>query len=382
MICISDKKECCGCAACVQRCPKHCISMVEDTEGFLYPSVNKEFCVDCKVCESVCPILNKYENFKKQIAYAAYAQDDSLRMKSSSGAIFSLLAKCVLDDDGVVFGAAFDEDLLVHHIGISTKDELSKLQGSKYLQSRIENTFYEAESFLKQGRKVLYSGTACQIAGLKKFLNKEYENLFTVDVLCHGVPSPKVWKNYLNETEQKLGKCQSAYFRDKSTGWKTYSLKFVFKDETECSELSSENPYMRLFLSNICLRPSCHACRYKSIERPSDITLGDSWGIQNYKPHMDDDKGVSVVIVHSDKGIKLFDSCSENMIFEKAEVDKILPPTSDSRKSVIMHPKRGEFFKSINNGVQVEQLIKLVEPSLSKKIKRKIGNMFSKIKNI
>jgi len=263
-----------------------------------------------------------------------------------------------------VFGAAFDEDFIVHHIKIDKMEELWKLQGSKYLQSCIGDTFKETEQFLKQGRTVLFSGTCCQIEGLKHFLGREYDNLLTIDVLCHGVPSPKLWKSYWDEKNRLYGKGLSVSFRNKESGWKQYSVKFTFENGVVYKESFYTDSYMKLFLNNICLRPSCHDCKFKSLNRLSDISLGDSWGIEKYKPHMDDDKGTSVVLIHSEKGKKLFDLCKEKMTFEEAEIDKILPPSADSRKSVLMHPRRKKFFKLLNKGAATEKLILLLKPPM------------------
>lgn len=378
MIDIKCKKNCCGCNACVQICPKNCITMIEDREGFLYPQVNRSICISCGLCEKACPILNEKEG-QFLVSYAAYAINDELRKKSSSGAIFSLCAEEVLKQHGVVFGAAFDENFEVHHIGVDNKEDLRKLQGSKYAQSRIKETYKEVQTYLKSGRIVLYSGVSCQIAGLKNFLGKEYDNLYTIDVLCHGVPSPKVWRAYWKELEKDFGKGDSVTFRDKTTGWKSYSVRYNF-DNKEYKELASKNTYMRLFLSDICLRPSCHDCKYKSLERPADLTLGDSWGIENYKPHMDDDKGTSVVLVHTDKGHKFFDNIKDKMIYEKAEIDKILPPTSDSRKSVTMHEKREQFFKMLEQGKSIENMANLIKPTIGQRCKYKCKNILYKIK--
>jgi len=378
MINITNKKECCGCSACAQRCPKKCITMKEDFEGFLYPNVNNAACVSCGMCEKVCPIQNKEEKDSFLGAYAAYANDIQLREKSSSGGIFSLCAERILDMGGVVFGAAFDEDFIVHHIKIDKMEELWKLQGSKYLQSCIGDTFKETEQFLKQGRTVLFSGTCCQIEGLKHFLGREYDNLLTIDVLCHGVPSPKLWKSYWDEKNRLYGKGLSVSFRNKESGWKQYSVKFTFENGVVYKESFYTDSYMKLFLNNICLRPSCHDCKFKSLNRLSDISLGDSWGIEKYKPHMDDDKGTSVVLIHSEKGKKLFDLCKEKMTFEEAEIDKILPPSADSRKSVLMHPRRKKFFKLLNKGAATEKLILLLKPPMYVRIRRKICSILKK----
>ncbi|QHQ59955.1 4Fe-4S dicluster domain-containing protein [Anaerocolumna sedimenticola] len=380
MISISDKKYCSGCNACVQKCPKHCIKMVEDEEGFLYPSVNKNECVDCGFCEKVCPVINAKEDKQKVAAYAAYANDDDIRMKSSSGGLFTLFADQILKDNGVVFGAAFDIDFMVHHVAIESVEELSRLQGSKYLQSRIENTYQQAEQYLKSGRKVLFTGTACQIAGLKQYLGKEYDLLYTVDVLCHGVPSPKVWKRYLNYQEKYHGGAVTrTIFRQKEFGWKSYALKLQFSNSSAYEQIFQKDLFMQMFLSNICLRPSCHACKFKSLDRPSDITIGDSWGIGQYMPDMDDDKGTSVVLIHSEKGQKLFDLCESEMLFKEAEVDKILPPTADSRKSVAMHSGRKNFFKELNDGSSILKLENVLKPSLLRRVLRKCKAVVKKM---
>ena len=373
MISITDKKNCCGCNACVQKCPKKCAAMQEDIEGFLYPVVNQQECVNCGLCEKVCPVLNVKMIEQELTAYAAYANDDDIRMKSSSGGLFTLFARQILSDNGIVFGAAFDRDFMVHHIAIESEEELYKLQGSKYLQSRIENTYQEAERHLKSGRRVLFTGTACQIAGLKKFLGSEYELLYTVDVLCHGVPSPKVWKKYLDYQEKCHGGAVTrTFFRQKSFGWKTYALKLQFSNSSTYEQIFSKDLFMQMFLANICLRPSCYACKFKTLSRPSDITIGDSWGIENYMPDMDDDKGTSVVLVHSKKGQELFDLCQSGMVFKEAEVDKILPSTADSRKSVAMHPCRTYFFKKLDRGCKMQKLINILYPGFYRRVVNKL----------
>lgn len=218
MISVIEKNNCCGCSACEQKCPKKCITMMEDEEGFFYPHVNKVKCIECGLCEKVCPVINVGENEQKITAYAAYVNDKNVRMKSSSGGMFTLFAQKILNENGVVFGAAFDQNFMVHHIYIESEENLSKQQGSKYLQSRIENTYRETEQYLNSGRKVLFTGTACQIAGLKQFLMKEYDNLYTVDVLCHGVPSSKLWKHYLEYQEECYGSSVKQAFLGRKFG--------------------------------------------------------------------------------------------------------------------------------------------------------------------
>ncbi len=306
MIDIKDKKECCGCAACVQRCPKRCISLQEDGEGFFYPKADASLCIDCSLCEKVCPVINQGEAREPLAVYAAKNPNEDIRRQSSSGGIFTMLAEYIIDKGGVVFGAAFDAQWEVEHQYTETKDGLAAFRGSKYMQSRIGETFKQAEAFLKEGREVLFSGTPCQIAGLNLFLRKKYENLVTVEVVCHGAPSPKVWGQYLREKTAELkstpSQVEGVNFREKSTGWKTYTFALSFRHNEAYEELAAQNIFMRGFLADLYLRPACHACPAKSFKSGSDITLGDYWGIETLMPELDDDRGVSAIAVNTPKG--------------------------------------------------------------------------------
>lgn len=317
MIQITDKYKCCGCEACAQKCPRQCIQMRTDKEGFWYPEVNKIECIDCGLCEKVCPIINSNEIKRPLKVYAAINPNEEIRQNSSSGGIFSLLAQYVLSEEGVVFGAKFNNKQEVIHGYCENVEELSAFRGSKYVQSRIGDSYKQAEAFLKVGRKVLFSGTSCQIAGLHKFLRKKYENLLTIDVVCHGVPSPLVWKKYYEEVllkkvikekglEQPIVSDMYISFRDKSNGWKKYNFLVKNAHDILYKECFRENPFMKIFLQNISLRPSCYACPAKLGKSGSDITLGDYWGIEHYYPEMDDDKGISLVMVYSSRGLEAF----------------------------------------------------------------------------
>lgn len=322
MITIYDKSDCCGCAACVQICPKQCILFNEDNHGFRYPLVDENKCVNCGLCEKVCPVLNQYAPKDPINVYAGINSDDVIRSNSSSGGVFASLAESVIKNGGAVFGAGFDSDWEVEHVFIETEKDLHILRGSKYLQSRIGNTYKKAQEFLNQGRIVLYSGTSCQTAGLKRYLRKDYDNLITVDVVCHGVPSPLVWRKYLDQLIDQSG-CTSKDdikyidFRDKMTGWKSFSLTIKKSDRVVIfHEIHNQNQFMRLFLTNLSIRPSCFKCPAKQGKSCSDITLADYWGIDRLYPQADDDKGISLIIVNSDKGseflrdqnIKMFDT--------------------------------------------------------------------------
>lgn len=381
MISINKKDNCCGCYACVNVCPKDCISMEEDSEGFNYPCVDKSKCVDCTLCEKVCPIINKDKvaqgSNEEDNTYVAYTKNATVRKNSSSGGMFTELAESVLKNNGVVFGCAFDDDFNAHHIMIDNISDLEKLRGSKYIQSQIESTYKEAEKLLKNGKLVLFSGVACQIAGLNSYLRKDYNNLITVDVLCHGVPSGKAWRKYIDDNQKRHNaKLNKYYFRNKDNGWKVFTVKQMYMDNQGESSPFNKDSFMQLFLGEVCLRPSCHNCRFKDIRRPSDITLGDCWGVQNYMPEMDDDKGTSVVIAHTKKGVNILNSVKNNLVIKKAKLDRALPPTADSRKSVLPHKNREIFFKQLNEGKSVDELAILVKdrfkkPNIIKRIKRK-----------
>ena len=381
MIAINNKKDCCGCSACAQICPKNCIEMKPDAEGFLYPTVNQTLCVNCGACDRACPILNrKIKENVKPTTFVAYHKSEDIRKESSSGGLFTPLAEAILKDGGVVVGAAFNPTFTVHHVMIDSLEDLSQLRGSKYVQSRSEDTFSQTKQALKDGRKVLYTGTACQIAGLKVFLGKEYENLYTVDVLCHGVPSPLLWDKYLREQENAHGAAvRRTFFRHKKYGWKTYAVSLEFTNETAYECVFFKDAFMQMFLKNICLRPSCYSCRFKEMDRPSDITLGDCWGVDKHMPEMDDDRGTSVVLVHSEKGQQLMQAIEDQLVICKSELDTALPPSADSRKSVPMHPNRNVFFKMLAKGKSIKRLVRLIQPSFMQRFIRKIKNIIKKI---
>lgn len=365
MLKLSQKADCCGCGACAQACPKKCITMTPDPEGFLYPAVDADSCVNCGICEKVCPVLkNAKPESADVLAFAAYTPDAELRENSSSGGVFSVLAHEILRRDGVVFGAAFAEDLSVGHVMVEKSEQLSRLRGSKYVQSRIGDTYRQVKELLEQGRPVLFTGVSCQIAGLKAFLRKDYENLWTVDVLCHGVPSPAVWQQYCREQEAKrASKLERVCFRDKRTGWRSASIAMDFSGGEAYCQRNATDLYMRLFLSDICLRPSCHRCRFKDVPRLSDLTIGDAWGIEKHMPDMDDNRGTSVVLVNSEKGKALWETVAPALVSRQGEVDTLLPKTADSRKSVTPHPNRSKFFVALSQGATVEQLCKLTRRS-------------------
>lgn len=356
-----DKERCSGCHACMVACPKGCIKMVQDDEGFLYPHVDSEACTNCGICERSCPILAHRETKGeegKPLAFAAYSKDERIRMESSSGGIFSLIASYILENGGYVFGAGFNSDFEVVHMCVESADHLAQLRGSKYVQSRIGDTFKEAKELLEAGKLVLFSGTPCQIGGLYAYLNKPYDNLLTQDIICHGVPSPMAWERYLKQREKDAGgKALRVSFRDKSISWRNYSISFLFSNQAAFTKNHSQDSFMRTFISNLSLRPSCFHCAFKSIERQSDITLADFWGIEKVLTEMDDQKGTSLVIIHSEKGKQIFSAIEQDIYSRSVEIRDAIKYNSSVISSAKKPAKRSTFLKEIANG-DFEQVAK------------------------
>lgn len=407
MIEIIDKYNCCGCSACVQNCPRGCISMKEDREGFLYPSVDESECIDCGLCEKVCPLLNPPEKITTRKVLAVKNRKEEERMASSSGGVFIGLAKEILLDGGVVFGAVFDEQWEVKHTYAENLAGVKLMMGSKYLQSRIDNCYHEAETFLKKGRKVLFSGTPCQITGLHKYLRKEYPNLISVDFLCHGVPSPGVWRRYLQETFQTsarraVGKntvlssslspvsdITSIEFRDKElSGWKKFSFVVrgmsadkADKNSVLLSDRHLDNPYMRGFLANVYLRPSCYDCKCKNGVSHSDLTIADFWGINRLMPDFDDDKGVGMILINTVKGQDIVDNL--DLDTRHVSLTEAQQFNGAFREHIGIPPKRKLFFDrycKIGVAAAVEKSLHVsIGDKIIRKTKHRIKELLGKV---
>lgn len=368
---IITEKECTGCHACFSICPKKAIEMRVNEKGFLQPVINYDFCVKCKMCQSVCPLnISEIQNTGEPIVYAAYSLDDENHYNSSSGGIFSLLAFEVLREGGAVYGAGFSDSFQVEHQRMTK--EVKPLRTSKYVQSRIGNMFSEAEKDLKSGKKVLFSGTPCQIGGLYSFLKQKkvnIENLLTVDLICHGVPSPLLWEKHLANIS--LGRTPIFInFRDKRTSWGSFSLTCQFHDGTEYSREAGKDAYMQGFFANMTLRESCYSCYFKTKSRMADITLADYWGVEKFNSEMMDKNGTSAVIIHSPKGQKFFSKIKEQIKSKKIPMDSILAYNKSMVQSVIQHPRTKKFWnQAIEQGyVHYEDLIiQLLKPTLVEK---------------
>lgn len=298
----AKRADCCGCEACANACPKNAITLVRDAEGFAYPQIDHKLCIACGKCDATCPALNFKKNFPDALpkVFVAVNPDEKIRRHSSSGGAFSALSEIILREGGTVFGAGFDKNFHVVHTKARTSDALENLRGSKYVQSQIGNVYRQVKRKLKSS-SVLFSGTPCQCAGLKNFLGKDFDNLLTVDIICHGVPSPALWEKYIAE----LGYAHEithVNFRSKIKGWSTSHLKIDFADQGYYLRPVSQDTYGKLFLLGMIERPSCHECKFKFPNSKSDLTIGDAWGVQTFAPDMFDERGISLVIVHTDKG--------------------------------------------------------------------------------
>lgn len=344
MVQLVEKTKCTGCCACINACRRNAIKMETDETGFWFPKVDSNLCVDCGICANICPVqnINNHECAEPK-AYIIQNKDDAIRYQSTSGGAFSALAEQILKLDGVVYGAAIDDDYCVSHIPVETKGNLNRFRSSKYVQSYIGYSYGDAEKELKKGRKVCFSGTPCQIAGLKQYLGTEYNNLLTVDVMCRAVPSPKVLNKYIDYQKQKYPGFDKISFRDKGKGY-SYSGIALYKEDKVVYRGGSEiDPWLRLFLGGFCNREACHECFFQNGTRASDITLWDCWGTQNYAPEWDDNKGTTNAIAWTQKGKEYLDSCVDTIRIKEIGIENI--DASLNRKSL---PKakcnRNEFF--------------------------------------
>lgn len=385
------KTECCGCGACVQKCPKNAIKMKEDIEGFLYPEIDTKKCINCGLCKKICPAINykidDIQNFPK--AYAVKNKNMKDILKSSSGGVFILLAKYVINKQGIVYGAAYDENNNVNHIAIDKEEDLIKLQGSKYVQSNINTIYNDVKKNLNAKKLVLFSGTPCQIKGLKNFLMKDFINLLTCDIVCHGVPSQKLFKVYLSYLEKKYGKKIKNYdFRNKEKkGWGLIA-KITFIDNSVKYINSDFDPYYSNFLNCNTYRESCYNCKFATTKRDSDITLADYWGILSIHNEFYDEKGVSLILVNSYKGEELIKQIKNNICIIKTDLNYAITRNKNLKQPSIRPEKRSRIYKNINilsnddfikNNLQykvtIKKIIKILVPNKLKKYIMKVKGM-------
>ena len=334
-----DFEKCTGCGACVQSCPKQCISWTEGEFRFKYPQIDKDICVNCGICERVCPIDKVLQTPTTQKAYAAVHKDYQVLAKSTSGGAFTAIADAVFAQDGIVYGVAMMDNMQVKHIRTSNKEEFAVLRSSKYLQSDTGNTYQMVEQDLKEGKTVLYSGTPCQIDGLRHFLGKPYERLYTVDIVCHGVGSQAYFDKYLDFARKRYGNIKTLRFRSKEyVGWSCGGVVVVVTGSSDCLKKipyrDFDNYYYAYFLSGDIYRKSCYSCKYANMKRVGDFSLGDYWGVEKLHLPLNTFNGCSLLVVNSDKATK-FLSKIETMNIKETRVDEAI-----SQNEQLKHPSR------------------------------------------
>lgn len=384
--------NCSSCAACANVCPRDAIAMTLDEKGFYRPSVDFEKCVECGACERACPwtknVANPNGAFESPKTLAAYATDETIRLNSSSGGIFSVIAEKVLDGGGAVVGVAQLGKAHFGHVVVENKADLEKLRGSKYVQADAGEIYRDIRSLLRAGRKVLFSGTPCQVAALYSVLGtKRFENLTTVDIVCHGSPSVKVFEKYLRETETLASaSILSSRFRDKRNGWRLFSMAHcaIEYSSGDCFQIFKtlrEDKFMRVFLQNICLNDSCADCRYGKLPRIADITLGDYWNIASVHPEMDDDRGTSVVLLNTERGENLFEEISSRIRFCESSLSAAIAGNPCIVRSSKPHPKRAEFFAELDSKSLDELIRKFCPyPGPLKKAYHKVRRILGAVK--
>lgn len=359
MIDITNKSTCCGCSACAEICSNNCIAMKEDVEGFLYPEIEKDNCVECGNCESVCPIRNRIlESMFVQDGYIVQNNNERILRESTAGGAFTAIARYVIKREGIVFGVALSDELMAHHIWVDNEKDLSKFRNSKYVQSYIRRGIYkQVEFFLKQGKLVCFSGTPCQVEGLKHYLSKNYQNLITVDVVCRAVPSPMVFRKYLAMQNKKLDSpvCD-VRFRDKHFGYKYSTMNITTDNNLGAYHQGVESdPWLRAFFSGVCNRPSCYTCQFKKRYRVSDFTIWDCFNVGRFSKELDNDKGATRILVHTDKGREIYKEISADLRYVNVDPERLIEGTMEMTKSVRRNGLRTEFMRdaAVMDGVEL-----------------------------
>lgn len=357
-------------------CPVGAISMVEDYEGFLYPEIDKDKCVKCNKCKKICSNFNPNNSYLEKL-YAGYTKIEKDLNECSSGGMFYILAKYVIENHGIVFGVEFDENVRAIHNYADNLEDCKKFRGSKYVRSDINNSYQEVKDFLEDNRLVLFTGTPCQCNALKVFLKKNYENLILCDVICHNNPSPKVLKKYIEELEEKNGKkVKNIYFRSKENTWKNQTPIIEYDD----GQRQEENSYHQAFGEGLLGRQSCFSCVFANKKRVTDFTIGDLWGVENFNLNIKEKNGISLFTINSVKAEQLFEKVKNELYYEKIESDA--PYNNNHYKNTLSNNHRNKFYKQINKKVSIIKLMqKYSKITFVDRVQFKIRRTMRKIKN-
>ena len=359
---VENKEYCTGCGACFNICPKGAITMQGDEYGFYKPVIDKDKCINCGLCKKVCP-LDKYksQNIEQPKVFAFQNDDEDTLYKCASGGAFASFAKHIIEQGGIVYGVIYDENIIACHSRTDNLTDLEKMLSSKYVQSDTKDTFKQAKDDLENGRTVLFSGTPCQIAGLKSYLQKDYENLLTADIVCHGVPSPLVFEKYKAEFMSKKQKEENLLnidFRSKIYGWSNHLYTEIKTNNNQIYSSMKKDDFMRTFLSNLSINYSCLSCQFNKLPRVADLSLADFWGVDEYDKSMNDNKGLSLVLINSDKGNKLFEKINKKCLLKEIPLSYAIKCNPNICSSSVPSPKREEFLEDIKNGKSLQYCVK------------------------
>lgn len=381
MIQNENKANCCGCTACASVCPKKCIQMVKDSEGFAYPKVDILQCINCGLCEKVCPMKSHETDAFALKAVAVQHKEENTLYHSAAGGAFSAIAACTIAKGGIAFGVAYDEKMVVYHDSAETIDELAKFRSSKYVQSDMRDAFLRVKQALDSGREVCFSGTPCQVAGLKNFLRKPYDNLITVDLVCKGVGSPAVLACYVNDMEATFNsKIVGMNFKRKTYGYHSSTMSVDFENGETYSKGGITDPMMRSFRANICLRQSCANCQFKGEHRSSDLTIFDCWHYKELTGKADNDKGHTAVLIHSTKGQRRIQECEAMLHIEEIDPEKVISLDGIMvRNRMEAHEKRQVFFDVLSRSGLNEAIAATIPISIGDRAKEMSKSLLYKL---
>lgn len=373
---ITNMTNCVGCGTCQNVCPNKAIILSQDNKGFLCPEIDQSKCVNCEICKKMCPINNNQKDISNQVVYALKNISGEKRNRSSSGGVFCELSEYIIKQGGYVFGAIFDDGFVVCHIGTNNLAEATKFQTSKYTQSNLGDSFLQVKKLLEDSKIVLFSGTPCQIFGLNSYLKKPYENLITCDVVCHGVSSPTVFEEYKKTLENKYkSKICGINFKYKKN--KQINVKIEFKNGKKYVKSNGIDSFMKLYKENYILRESCYSCKFTNLNRVSDITVGDFWGVEKSIPGFNDGKGVSLCILNTNKGKKLFQNIKKHFVIKQSDTYNCLQ--ASLTKPPEKPQKHNEFWDYYNKSGYDKSATKYARVKFMFKIKKKLLVLMSKI---